>query len=139
MDRWYMVFDEDLHKNRDMSLYFLWKLYVEFILHKHVNYIDFLEFQGVVRGMPKIESMRGLIQTMYVTLLVPETHLVYIPLHLVCWMTHKLHYYSCLQYWSTMHLLLRDTQLLVHLGVGHHIHMMVGRSHQVALTLIATI
>ena len=30
MDRWYMVFDEDPHGNRDIPLYFLRKLYVEF-------------------------------------------------------------------------------------------------------------
>ena len=52
MDRWYMVFDEDPHGNIDMPLYFLRKLYVEFILGKHVNYFDFREFQGVGWGMP---------------------------------------------------------------------------------------
>ena len=48
-----MVFDEDLHGNRDIPLYFLSKLYVEFILGKHVNYFGILEFQGVGRGMPQ--------------------------------------------------------------------------------------
>ena len=47
-----MVFDEDLHGDRFMPLYFLRKLYVEFILHKHVNYFDILKFQGVGKGMP---------------------------------------------------------------------------------------
>ena len=37
MDRWYMVFDEDPHGNKDIPLYFLRKLYVEFILGKNVN------------------------------------------------------------------------------------------------------
>ena len=44
MDRWYMVFDEDPHGNRDIPLYFLRKLYAEFILGKHVNCFDILEF-----------------------------------------------------------------------------------------------
>ena len=48
-----MVFDEYPHGNRDMPLYFLRKLYAEFMLGKHVNYIDILEFQGVARGMPQ--------------------------------------------------------------------------------------
>ena len=44
MDRWYMVFDEDPYGNKDIPLYFLRKLYAEFILGKHVNYFDILEF-----------------------------------------------------------------------------------------------
>ena len=51
MDRWYMVFDEDPHGNRDIPFYFLRKLYAEFILGKHVNYFDILEFQGVGHGI----------------------------------------------------------------------------------------
>ena len=46
-----MVFDEDLHGNCHMPLYFLKNLYDEFILGKHVNY-DIFEFQGVEGGMP---------------------------------------------------------------------------------------
>jgi len=46
MDRWYVVFYEGPRINRDMLLYFLWELYVEFIMHKDVNYFDLLEFQG---------------------------------------------------------------------------------------------
>ena len=53
MTRWYMVFDEDPQGNRDIPFYFLRKLYAEFILGKHVNYFDILEFQGVVHGMPQ--------------------------------------------------------------------------------------
>ena len=53
MDRWYMVFDEDPHGNRDIPLYFQRKLYAEFILGKQVNYFDILEFQGIGRGMPQ--------------------------------------------------------------------------------------
>ena len=44
MDRWYVVFYEDPHGNMDMPLYFLKKLYDEFILEKHVNYFDNLDF-----------------------------------------------------------------------------------------------
>ena len=53
MDRWFMVFDEDPHGNRDIPFYFLKKLYEEFILEKHVNYFDLLGFQGVGHGMPQ--------------------------------------------------------------------------------------
>ena len=51
MDRWYMVFNEYPHGNRDIPFYFPRKLYAEFILGKHVNYFDILEFQGVGHGM----------------------------------------------------------------------------------------
>ena len=44
MDRWYMVFDEDPHGNRDIPFYFLRKLYAKFILRKHINYFDILVF-----------------------------------------------------------------------------------------------
>ena len=44
MDRWYMVFDKDPYDNKDIPLYFLRNLYSEFILGKHVNYFDILEF-----------------------------------------------------------------------------------------------
>ena len=53
MDRWYLVFDEDPHGNRDIPFYFLRKLYAEFILGKHVNYFDLLGNQGVGHGMPQ--------------------------------------------------------------------------------------
>ena len=53
MDRWYMVFDIPPHNNREVPLYFLRKLYVEFVMGKHVNYFDMLGFQGVGRGMPQ--------------------------------------------------------------------------------------
>jgi hypothetical protein len=42
---------EDPHGNRDIQLYFVRKLYAEFILGKHVNYFDILEFQGIGRGI----------------------------------------------------------------------------------------
>jgi hypothetical protein len=42
MDRWYMVFDMPPHNNREIPLYFLRKMYAEFVLHKHVNYFDIL-------------------------------------------------------------------------------------------------
>ena len=44
MDFWYMVFYQDPHRNRDIPFYFLRKLYAEFILGKHVNYFDILDF-----------------------------------------------------------------------------------------------
>ena len=53
MDIWYMVFDILPHNNREVSLYFLHKLYVEFVMGKHVNYFDMLGFQGVGRGIPQ--------------------------------------------------------------------------------------
>ena len=42
-----MVFNEDLHGSRDMPLYFVRKLYDEFIMGKHINYFDLLKFQGI--------------------------------------------------------------------------------------------
>ena len=48
-----MVFDEDPHGNRDIPFYFLRKLYAEFILGKHMNYFDILDFQGVGHGIPQ--------------------------------------------------------------------------------------
>ena len=53
MDRWYMVFDSPPHNNREMPLYFLRKLYAEFVLHKHVNYFSYLDFQGIGGRMPQ--------------------------------------------------------------------------------------
>ena len=53
MDIWSMVFDSPPHNNREMPLYFLRKLYAEFVLHKHVNYFSYLEFQGIGGGMPQ--------------------------------------------------------------------------------------
>ena len=53
MDRWYMVFDIPPHNNMEVPLYFLQKLYAEFVMGKHLNYFDMLGFQGVGRGMPQ--------------------------------------------------------------------------------------
>ena len=53
MDHWYMVFDEDPHGNREIPFYFLRKLYAEFILGKHVNYLYILGFEGVGHGIPQ--------------------------------------------------------------------------------------
>lgn len=53
MDRWFMVFDHPPHNNREIPLYFYKKMYAEFVLKKHVNYFDLLQFQGVGRGMPQ--------------------------------------------------------------------------------------
>ena len=48
-----MVFDMPPHNNREISLYFLRKMYVEFVLGKHVNYFDILSFQGISGGIPQ--------------------------------------------------------------------------------------
>ena len=48
-----MVFDIPPHNNREVLMYFLRKLYAEFVMGKHVNYFDMLGFQGVGRGMPQ--------------------------------------------------------------------------------------
>ena len=48
-----MVFDEDPHGNRDIPFYFFRKLSTEFILGKHVNYFNILDFQGMGHGMPQ--------------------------------------------------------------------------------------
>ena len=53
MDRWYMVFGEDPHGNRDIPFSFSRKLYAEFILGKHVNRFYILELQGVGHGIPQ--------------------------------------------------------------------------------------
>jgi hypothetical protein len=37
MNRWYMVFDKPPCNNREMPLYFLRKLSVDFIMGKHIN------------------------------------------------------------------------------------------------------
>ena len=44
MDIWYMVFDISTHNNMEVPLYFLRKLYAEFVMGKHVNYFDMLGF-----------------------------------------------------------------------------------------------
>ena len=49
----YMDFDIPPHNNREVSLYFLQKIYAEFVMGKHVNYFDMLGFQGAVQGMPQ--------------------------------------------------------------------------------------
>ena len=53
MDRWYMVFYEYPHGNRDIPFYFLRKLYAEFILGKDVNYFYILDFHGVGHEIPQ--------------------------------------------------------------------------------------
>ena len=47
MDRWYMDFDKPPCNNREVPLYFMRKLWDEFILGNHVYYFDIGEFQGV--------------------------------------------------------------------------------------------
>ena len=50
MDRWFMVFDKEPNKNMEVPLYFLQKLWADFLLGLHVNYFDITEFQGVGLG-----------------------------------------------------------------------------------------
>jgi hypothetical protein len=50
MDRWFMGFDKTPCNNREVPLYFLRKLWEEFILGHHVNYFDIGDFQGLGRG-----------------------------------------------------------------------------------------
>ena len=55
-----MVFNIPPHNNREVPLYFLQNLYVEFVMGKHVNYFDVLGFEGVGKGSPKIDPMLGI-------------------------------------------------------------------------------
>ena len=50
MDRWFMVFDKAPNNNMQVPLYFLRKLWAEFVLGLHVNYFDITEFQGTGLG-----------------------------------------------------------------------------------------
>lgn len=45
-DRWYMVFDQPPCNNWEVPLYFLRKLYCEFILGEKPNYFNIQQFQG---------------------------------------------------------------------------------------------
>ena len=44
MDRWFMVFDKIIIYNREIQLYFWYKIWVEFIIGHHVHYFEFGEF-----------------------------------------------------------------------------------------------
>jgi hypothetical protein len=50
MDIWFMVFEKPPCSNREVPLYFLRKLWLEFILAHHVNYFDNNELQRVGLG-----------------------------------------------------------------------------------------
>lgn len=52
-DHWWMVFDKPPNNNLDVPFYFIKKLYVGFLLGKHVNYVGINPFQGVGLGMPQ--------------------------------------------------------------------------------------
>ena len=43
-DQWFMVFDKAPNNNMEVPLYFLHKLWAEFVLRLHVNYFDITEF-----------------------------------------------------------------------------------------------
>ena len=53
MDHWFMVFDKAPNNNMEVPLYFLRKLWVEFVIGLHVNYFDVTEFQGAGLGSPQ--------------------------------------------------------------------------------------
>ena len=53
MDKWYTIFDMPPHNNREIPLYFFWKMYAEFMLGKHVKYFDIFLFQGNGEGIPQ--------------------------------------------------------------------------------------
>ena len=55
-----MFFYVPPHNNREIPLYFLHKLYVEFMMDKHMNNFDYLPFQVVVWGFPKTIPMLGI-------------------------------------------------------------------------------
>ena len=48
-----MLFDKAQNKNMEVPLYFLWKLWVEFVPGLHVNYFDITKFQGAGLGFAK--------------------------------------------------------------------------------------
>jgi hypothetical protein len=48
MDRWFMVFEKPPCNNREVPLYFLRKLWAEFMLGHHVNFLDIGELWGCV-------------------------------------------------------------------------------------------
>ena len=50
MDRWFMVLEKAPNNNMEVPLYFLWKLWAEFMLGLHVNYFDITESQGAGLG-----------------------------------------------------------------------------------------
>ena len=50
MDCWFMVFEKVPNNNMEVPLYFLQKLWEEFMLGLHVNYFDISGFQGVFPG-----------------------------------------------------------------------------------------
>lgn len=52
-DRWWMVFDQTTCNNYEVSLYFLIKLYYEFILHQIPNYFDMRDFDDRGGGSAK--------------------------------------------------------------------------------------
>jgi hypothetical protein len=48
-----MVFDKPSCNNKEVPLYFIRKLWDEFIMGKHVNYFDIGDFHGVGIGSTK--------------------------------------------------------------------------------------
>ena len=71
MSHLFMVFDKPSCNNREVPLYFLHKLWVEFIMGLHVNYFDISEFEGIGLGSTQDQSnarcnlFRGLLAPMH--------------------------------------------------------------------------
>ena len=65
MDRQLMMFEKNPCNNKEVPLYFLRKLWAEFVLSQPINYFDIHEFEGVGRGSTpeqensKHEPLRG--------------------------------------------------------------------------------
>jgi len=53
MDKWLMEFDKRPCNNREVPLYFLRKLWEEFILGHHVNYFEISDFHGIGIGFAR--------------------------------------------------------------------------------------
>lgn len=132
MDRWYIVFDEEPHGNRDMPLYFLWKLYAEFILGKHVNYFDILEFQGIGQGMHhNREHSRADPNRVHPPNRPrnPPTPPIYILPHLVSLIIPKMHFFIYLKHFFDTTHILRAMELPLHPGQRHLLVDMLDGSH----------
>jgi len=52
-----MVFDKPLCDNWEVPLYFLHKLWNDFIMGLHINYFDICKFQGVGLGSTQDQEM----------------------------------------------------------------------------------
>ena len=131
MDRSYIVFDEDPHGNRDMPLYFLRKLHVDFILGKYVNYFDITEFQGIQWGMhqnrehAKADPHCVCLHPLPWTAPPP----IYILPHLAYLIKPKFHYCSYLRHFISTKHILRAMESPVRASQRHQLVDMLEGSH----------